>query len=259
MENIKIQIVEDNLIIGEGLSNDLESLGYEVISLSVNSEEAIKNFKNETPDLLLMDIELKGSSLNGIELVELFKRKVNVPIIYISGTIDSDTLQSAKATDPKAFLVKPYNLSQLKITIDLALSSLNSKSELKAHKRNGISERNRFQESNDFFFVKNGSKHIKIDINDIIYVKAESPGNNVQIFNKSGKVFFSVGIKSFLYQVHHKDLVRVNRSYLINLRSLQSFNKGCVFLEHNDEIYEIPIGRVYRESLMSNITTLKSD
>lgn len=260
MKTIRIQLIEDDLIIGENLMDDLFRLGYQDVVFCRNSEEAIREFKKLTPDLILMDIELKGSSLNGVELAEFFIRKADVSLVYISGKFGPGIIKSAKSTNPKAFLVKPYNLNQLRVTLELSIDSMSEATKgfplLNNQSMGHLTENNLLKE---FFFVKNGTKHIKIDIHDIIYVKAESPGNNVQIFNKSGKVFFSVGMKSFINQVQHKNLIRVNRSYLINISALKSFNRACVFLEHNGANYEIPIGKVYRDSLMSNIKTLKSD
>jgi len=113
--------------------------------------------------------------------------------------------------------------------------------------------------TNDFFFTKIDSKFIRIDISELVYVKAESPGNYVRIVTDTKSVLQSLGLKSFMDQIHHKSLIRINRSYIININKIISFDKGRVFIQAGESKQEIPIGITYRERFQKLFLKLRAD
>ncbi len=120
MENIKVLIVEDEKIVGMYIRDSLESEGYEVIGVLPSGERVIELITNFNPDIVLMDIILKGN-IDGIETTELIQKRYNIPVIYITAHTDKSTINRAKMTEPYGYLVKPFNEKELIITIQMAL------------------------------------------------------------------------------------------------------------------------------------------
>ncbi|MEM6613326.1 MAG: response regulator [Cyanobacteria bacterium P01_C01_bin.72] len=117
---INILIVEDELILAKNLARKLKRYGYQVVGIADSGVKAIQQVAAIKPDLILMDIVLKGS-MDGIDTSKKIQSADDIPIIYLSSYKDRDTLKRARATKPKGYLVKPYKIEDLKATIDSAL------------------------------------------------------------------------------------------------------------------------------------------
>jgi PAS domain S-box-containing protein len=120
MENAKILIVEDEAIIAMETESQLQSLGYEVTSIVNNGEDAIKKTESDKPDLILMDIRIKGE-MDGIETAEVIRNKFGIPVIFLTAYADEERLNRAKLTQPFGYLLKPIQERELKVTIAMAL------------------------------------------------------------------------------------------------------------------------------------------
>lgn len=117
MKSIKILIVEDELILAKSLGRRLKSLGYSIVGIVDSGAKAINLVTDSQPDIILMDIVLKGD-LDGIKTSEKIQDYCSVPIIYLSAYSDRDTLKKARKTHPQGYIAKPYNLTDLKAAID---------------------------------------------------------------------------------------------------------------------------------------------
>lgn len=109
---LKILVAEDDYIIAADIKNCLEENGYDVISVVDNGKDVIRVSANENPDLILMDIILKGN-LTGIDAAEIIYKFSNVPIIYLSALCDDETFLNAYSTKPFAYLIKPFHRTEL--------------------------------------------------------------------------------------------------------------------------------------------------
>lgn len=134
MESPTILIVEDECLTALELQNNLKNEGYKVPCTVSSGEEAIKKVSEIRPDLIIMDIMLKGK-LNGIESVNEIKKVVDVPIIYLTAYGDEGTLQSAKITEPHAYLLKPFNDKEVKYAIEIALYKHKMEMKLKKNEK----------------------------------------------------------------------------------------------------------------------------
>ena len=112
MTPIKILIVEDEMIIATRISMHLEKLGYEVSGIIPRGKEAIAHCREAPPDILLLDINLKGQ-MDGIETATVLQQEMRIPMIYLTANSDDATFQRAKSTSPEAFISKPYNRQDL--------------------------------------------------------------------------------------------------------------------------------------------------
>lgn len=120
MAKSKIMIVEDEWITADDIRMSLQSLGYTVTSISSSGEEAIQKAGEERPDLVLMDIMLKGE-MDGIEAARQIRSIYNIPIIYLTAYTDEKILERASITEPFGYIVKPFINEDLKIAIEIAL------------------------------------------------------------------------------------------------------------------------------------------
>ncbi len=126
----KILIVEDEKIIAIDIRNTLRKLGYDVVGIVGNGKDAIILAEKENPDLILMDIMLKGD-MTGIQAAETITKMRNVPIVYLTALVDSETLEKAKITEPYGYLVKPFDDRGLHSTIEMAIYKHSIEAELK--------------------------------------------------------------------------------------------------------------------------------
>lgn len=118
--SVKILVVEDERILALSLKKKLEKLGFTVTGTVSTGEEAIENAKDNQPDLVLMDIVLKGE-MDGIETAKLLITLHNIPIIYLTAYADDKTIKRAAETYPYGYIMKPYKDREIKANIEMAL------------------------------------------------------------------------------------------------------------------------------------------
>ena len=116
----KILVVEDESIVALEIQNRLEDLGYTVIDIVDTGEQAIKKAAETKPDLILMDIYLKGN-MDGIKAAQYIQQNQHIPIIYLTAYADNETLKRARITTPYAYIVKPFEERELQSNIEIAL------------------------------------------------------------------------------------------------------------------------------------------
>jgi PAS domain S-box-containing protein len=116
----KILVVEDETIVARDIQQSLTRLGYDVPTTATSGEEAIHKTKEIDPDLILMDIVLKGQ-MDGVETMRQINRQFDVPVIYLTAYADDSTLERAKTTSPAGYMLKPFHPNELRPTIELAL------------------------------------------------------------------------------------------------------------------------------------------
>jgi signal transduction histidine kinase len=117
----KILIVEDESIIALDIKTSLLDAGYNVVAIAVSGEDAIALVPEHEPDLILMDIRLRGK-MDGIESAAEIVKSSNAPIIFLTAHADKDTLDRAKLTGPFGYLIKPFEDHNLITTIEIALA-----------------------------------------------------------------------------------------------------------------------------------------
>src|SRR5688500_7278234 len=125
MVKIKVLIVEDKLLVAEGISTILTKNDMEVVQICDTGEEALLLAESNTPDLILMDIELAGA-LDGISTAQMIQQKRAIPVIYLTEFTDDRTVARAFKTLPKNYLAKPFREDDLIRAINLAFTTANA-------------------------------------------------------------------------------------------------------------------------------------
>jgi len=116
----KILIVEDDTITALTIQGRLKQFGYEIVGKASTGEDAIEKAKELRPDLVLMDIHLKGP-IDGIQAAETVYGVHNIPVIYLTAFSDEKTLERAQKTSPFGYIVKPFTDDTLRTTLKMAL------------------------------------------------------------------------------------------------------------------------------------------
>lgn len=133
MDKSKILIVEDEAIIAKDLQWRLESIGYNVPHIVSGGKDAIEKVRTDNPDLVLMDIMIKGE-IDGIEAAEQIRAIADIPVIYLTAYADEETLERAKVTEPYGYLIKPAKDKELHSTIKMALYKHQMERELRENR-----------------------------------------------------------------------------------------------------------------------------
>ena len=120
MPEERILIIEDEHIVAMGIKRMLKSLGYTIAGVASSGEDAISKAESTFPDLVLMDIMLKGD-MNGIEAAKEIKVRFDVPVVYLTACSESKIVENAWKTGPMGYIVKPFDEKDLKKGIDVAL------------------------------------------------------------------------------------------------------------------------------------------
>lgn len=117
----KILIVEDERITAEDLADILKGLNYQVTAVVSSGAEAIREAEENPPDLVLMDIRIKGE-MDGSETARILRERFDIPVVYLTAHADRDTLEKAKQSRPLGYVVKPFHESELHASVEIALS-----------------------------------------------------------------------------------------------------------------------------------------
>jgi len=120
MDKIRILIVEDEGLIARDIEDMVRNAGYEVCAVVGTGEDAVERAERTHPDLILMDIILRGK-MDGVEAAEKIRERFNIPVIYLTAHTDENTLQRAKLTEPLGYSLKPVEQKELMTVIEMAL------------------------------------------------------------------------------------------------------------------------------------------
>jgi DNA-binding LytR/AlgR family response regulator len=232
----RILIVEDDMIIGANIGLQLSNLGYEVTGLESRGEEAVHHALENKPDIILMDIQLKGR-LNGIETAKSIQKYFDIPIIYLTANADDTTFTKAKETHPFAFISKPFNKLDLERTIALVEEKVFEKHE------EIVSHEGPIEYHSDSIFIRNQNKLIKILMDDIHYVEAER--NYCKIILSKLNYLVVSPLNKLFDRLQPKNFVRIHRSYVINFSKLDAVAESHVEIQGK----LIPVGKQYKEDL----------
>ncbi len=251
-EKVNVLIVEDESIVGLDLAAGLEKDGYNVVGIADNSDEANSIFRENDVDIILMDINIAGNK-DGIDTANELLQIKRVPVIYLTAFTDAPTISRVKNTHPAAFLTKPYQISNVRIAIELAISNFATVTEQKSATpvvslNKNISktdtEREIILQMKEFIFIKQNYKFIKVALKEIWYAEAEN--NYIHLVSGERKYTLRLSLQQLEEKINYNRLVRIHRSYMVNIDAIRSFTDTEVQVENT----ELPIGRSYRDAFI---------
>lgn len=246
MSKANIMVVEDESIVSKDIQLTLKKLGYNVIGTATRGDKAIELALKIKPDLILMDIMLKGD-VNGIRASKRIQKKLNVPIIFLTAYADENTLERVKVTQPYGYIIKPFKEIDIKTSIEMALYKHKKEMEI-------IDDRDRLysivnNESVDYIFVKHNTELIKLKASDVYYIEALKDYVNICTLDK--KYMIHSTMKAINDKMPSRDYCRIHRSFIVRMEHIRKIDHTDLFMENIDITY--PIGASYRTDLLKKI------
>ena len=203
MKEIKIGVVEDEMIIAKSIVSTLLALQYKVIEPAANYKEAIAMIDAAQPDLLLLDINLGGQK-DGVDVAMYARENCALPIIFLTANSDKETIQRAKIAKPDAYLVKPFNKEDLYASIEIAINNFQD------NKRAELNQ-------SPTILVKNGHDFVSVELSKITFIESESNYLKIHIENER-----TIMIRSTLTEVQKilpvQHFTHIRRGVIVNHR-----------------------------------------
>jgi two-component system response regulator LytT len=247
MSKKNILVIEDEAIVSKDIQQSLKKLGYNIVGSAATGEKAIELAKEMNPDLVLMDIMLKGE-MSGIDAAHQIKAAINVPVIYLTAYADENTLAKAKVTEPYGYIIKPFKEVDLQTSIEMALYKYSKEREV-IKERDFLYSLVENNESEGVIFVKSNSRLVKVKTNDILFVEALKDYVVVNV----GDVKYTIHstMKEIEKKLPTKEFQRVHRSYIVRLDKIVAIEQPNIVIEGGKKI--LPIGGSYKDELFKRI------
>jgi len=248
MSKVRVLIVEDELLIAVEMASMLVDNGYSVIEIVDNVKEARRILEIHELDILLIDIKLKGDE-DGISFANYVNDHYKIPLIFITSLVDRQTVDRALLAKPSAFLVKPYNDSELKIAIQVALFNFENSNIAQDDKQ--LEPTNSHYLFNQYVFIKDKHRLERVKLEDVLWMKAEGSYVNIATSQKE-YLLTSDTLGSIMKKIDCPWLLRVHRSFAVNFNEVDAIEGNSL---HLDQI-NIPIGKNYRSMVKQQFNIL---
>ena len=251
-DKIHILIVEDEAIVAMDLAASLTKEGYIIVGIADNAEDAEELFATGEADILLVDINIVGST-DGISLVEKLNHIREVPVIYLTALSDAETLERMKRTRPAAYITKPYSIQNVHIAIELALSNfamLHNSSNTVAKTvamhpvKENDAEKQQILQLKDYVFIKQNYRFVKVTLADIMY--AEADNNYIHLVTAEKKYTVRMSLQQLEDKINYEHFIRIHRSYIVNINAISNFTD----VELQAGKFTLPIGRNYKDAFI---------
>lgn len=247
VQPIQILIVEDEMIIAANISLQLTEMGYEVSGIIPRGEDALSHIKVNPPDIVLIDIQLKGE-LDGIKTAgKMQEVHSNLAIIYLTANADDANFNRAKATHPYAFISKPFKKLDLRRSIELTVNQL--KYNITTPITGSKNENSTFV-LKECLFIRHQETMVKVDIKAIRYIEADR--NYCRIFSTEKEYLLVTTLKDMDRKLPKKHFFRIHRSYIINLSRIDEIGGTYVVIAKK----AIPMSKGIRPELLKRLQTI---
>ncbi|MDW3190717.1 MAG: response regulator transcription factor [Cytophagales bacterium] len=239
MAQIRVLAIEDELLHTEQLRLLLEQNGFIVIDVVDTISEFKRMILATQPDILLVDIDL-GEAINGIELMQGVSTTYDVPFIFLTAHEDQQTVKTAMATMPSAYLTKPYTGASLRAAIELA------------NERHMKQPNSHSDSVKKMIFVRSEDRLIRIAPDELWMVEAQNKQCSITLGNEQFVV--TAKLTELANQLSPDQFMQIHRSYIVNLDQIGEIDAQYRHLTIGDQ--EIPIGRSYKSALMEKLLKL---
>lgn len=239
MKKYRILIAEDEDWIAEDLRETLQENDFEVIGVVDSYEKALLTLRDCTPDLVILDIRLKGIG-TGVDIAKEINERWGIPFLFLSSNIDPKTMKDILDEVPASILTKPCKPVDLIASVRLALSK--GTIEITKNETNIIE---------DDFFVKSEHSYRKIEIPKLLYVKGEGSYTKVQLQDE--RLVLRATLKYFDFLENHVNLLRVHRSYIVNTSHIDKIHSKHLDVKE----FEIPITKEGRDQLLNQVNRVR--
>ncbi len=217
MKNVKILIVEDEILIAEHIKDYLLSFGFSHISMAHTKKTALEAISFMEIDLILLDLHLQQPK-DGLDIARHIDQTKKCPYIFITANADVLIIQEAIQVNASGYITKPVKKTDLFAAIQLSL------------KTNTTPE-------HSFLMIKENNTLTKIPTDEILYI--ESNSNYIHIITKKQKIVARQSLEWAEVNLPEHKFKRIHRSYIVNIMAIQKMNSRFVYINE----VEIPISR----------------
>ncbi len=241
--SLSVLIVEDNPSFALEMEMLIDELGHEVLGVVDNSGDALVEIMDKVPDLIIMDIEIKGK-LSGTEIAAKMNH-LNIPIVFATSFTDEKHYLEAKQTEIFAYLIKPIKRFELERTIDLLLQNAVLRKQAPSSTPEAV---------DGFLLLKKNETVHKVAINDIIFI--ESDGNYCISHTTSGEKFTNrIKLSEFEERLKGHTFKKSHRSYLVNVERIDAINLFESVIHIGE--HQIPLSRNAKADFVDSEKVLK--
>ncbi len=248
MAQTNVLVVEDESIVSKDIQHSLKKLGYNVVGAANNGESAVSLALEHRPDIILMDIMLKGE-MNGIEAADAIRKETNIPVIFLTAYADESTLAKAKVTQPYGYIIKPFKEIDIHTSIEMALYKHKKEAEVLKERDllfNLVEGQNA---GKDLLFVKSNSRLVKLRTSDIYFIEALKDYVVINTLNTRYTIHSTM--KDIEAKLPESEFLRVHRSFIVRIDKIVAIEQPNLILENDKKI--IPIGGSYKDELAKRL------
>lgn len=252
---ISIMIVEDDPLISMSIEEHLIQSGYAICGKATNYESAIKIMATQSPDLVILDIDLDEQTRDGVFVAHEINRIKPVPIIFLTGLTEHYTFERAKKTNPVAYLYKPFRPNELAVQVELALSNYYH------------GNRSEIISTTKHIYIPNGqNKLVRINFDGLYYIRAQKAYTDLFLTQQEANTLvpkkeydcnkpflFSVGFGHLLSHLPD-NFYKVSKSIAINLDHLNSIENQHLMVGP----HEIPLLEGGKKLILTRINHIQS-
>lgn len=247
---MNILVVEDESIVAKDIQVCLKKLGYEVVGVCSTGEAAVETAEKTKPDLVMMDIMLKGD-MSGIQAAAAIRKTQDIPVIFLTAYTDRDTVDKAKETEPYGYIIKPFKEIDIQTAIEIALYK-HSREKVVKQERDFYYNLVEKQDSTDMIFVKANQRLVKIKYKDIYFIEALK--DYVVINTLERRYTIHSTMKDIERKMPEKDFVRVHRSFIVRLDKIKEIDHSNVVMDNEKKV--IPVGGSYKDLLQERLNLI---
>jgi DNA-binding LytR/AlgR family response regulator len=244
MTNLNILIVEDEILVATDIEESLEGLGYSVQNAVASGQAAIDEVEKKLPDIILMDIVLKGE-MTGIEAANIIRKKYDVPIVYLTANADIATIEKAKISLPYGYIIKPFTEKDLQTNIEIARFKFESdlKSKMESDQFNRFFKKEGTGDNELILDSKKGLE--KINLSKVYYI--EEGENHSVIFLADEEIITPKSMDECEKIFPSDKFVRTCESYIVNVDKVFIVKFPEIIIA--DKMTVIPVDEDKRASL----------
>ena len=223
---MNILVVEDDILIAEMIKEILLELDHTVLAIAYNFDDAFNLIETASIiDMAILDIQL-GKEKSGLKLAQKIQNEKKIPFIFLTSYSDRSIIDEALKYQPRAYLMKPFSKMELFTTLSI------------------IQQQSIHSKSNEIL-LKDGNKHFKLNIADVLWIKSDNIYLEIQLENE--KLIIRNSFKRFLEEVSDPRLKRVHRSYVINMDKMESVQGNFIIIKNQ----QIPVTRDSKDEILS--------
>ncbi|MPR35663.1 response regulator [Salmonirosea aquatica] len=244
MNVLKILIIENELLVALDIRVTLESAGHSVTGIARDAKEAQRLVRDDPPDLAIVDITLDKRDKSGIEIMQILLTQHWMPFIYLTSHDDDITMEKASATQPSAYLLKPYRPEELLIQIKLAHSNFTR-----------LTSPSQYSPS-DSLFLPFDNGHEQVSAKNILFLEAKGSCVNVHMLGYKKPRMIGMTLGNLAQHFPTLNFFRLSRSLFINLDHLKRIERTTIQL--GEERLAVDISEANRKELLKRIRVVRT-